>query len=64
MMANPSYSTDPGTSNHRPTWAEIDLDALAGNFHIVKDRVGADVKCDVRSEGQRLRHGAVECARA
>jgi len=31
------------TTGRRPTWAEIDLDALASNFHVVKQRVGPDV---------------------
>ena len=49
--------------DHRPTWTEIDLDALAANFHIVKDRVGADVKVMAVVKANAYGHGAVECAR-
>src|SRR6185295_16885905 len=48
--------------DHRPTWAEIDLDALAANFHIVKNRVGADVKVMAVVKANAYGHGAVECA--
>ena len=30
-------------STLRRTWAEIDLDALAYNYHALRRRVGADV---------------------
>src|SRR5438128_1130746 len=30
-----------GLEGRRPTWAEIDLDALASNFRAVRERVGA-----------------------
>jgi alanine racemase len=50
-------------ARHRPTWAEIDLDALRHNLRRVRDRVGdrrilAVVKADAYG------HGAVEVARA
>jgi alanine racemase len=48
---------------HRPTWAEIDLEALAANFHIVKDRVGPDVSVMAVVKANAYGHGAVECAR-
>ena len=47
----------------RPTWVEIDLDALAANFHIVKDRVGPDVKVMAVVKANAYGHGAVACAR-
>jgi len=47
----------------RPTWAVIDLDALAANFHIVKDRVGPDVNVMAVVKANAYGHGAVECAR-
>src|SRR6185295_618803 len=47
----------------RPTWAEINLDALAANFHLVKDRVGADVQVMAVVKANAYGHGAVECAR-
>lgn len=31
-------------TKHRPTWAEINLDNLAFNFHSVKDFVGENIK--------------------
>ena len=31
-------------STLRRTWAEIDLDALAHNYHKLRERIGADVK--------------------
>jgi alanine racemase len=49
--------------HHRPTWAEIDLAALAKNFHIVKERVGADVNVMSVVKANAYGHGAVDCAR-
>lgn len=48
---------------HRPTWAEIDLSALAANFHIVKKRVGPGVSVMAVVKANAYGHGAVECAR-
>src|SRR5437899_12316164 len=47
----------------RPTWAEIDLDALAHNFHLIRDRVGQDVNILAAVKADAYGHGAVECAR-
>lgn len=47
----------------RPTWAEIDLNALAANFHLVKDRVGPNVSVMTVVKANAYGHGAVECAR-
>src|SRR5678809_1490998 len=47
----------------RPTWAEIDLNALAANFQLVKDRVGPDVNVMAVVKANAYGHGAVECAR-
>jgi len=47
----------------RPTWAEIDLDALAHNFHLIRDRVGKEVKILAAVKADAYGHGAVECAR-
>jgi alanine racemase len=45
----------------RPTWAEIDLDALAHNFRVIRERVGeAKVLAAVKADAYG--HGAVECA--
>lgn len=51
------------TTGKRPTWAEIDLDVLAANFQIVKDRVGPDVSVMAVVKANAYGHGAVECAR-
>jgi alanine racemase len=51
------------TTGGRPTWAEIDLDALSANFHIVKERVGPDVNVMAVVKANAYGHGAVECAR-
>jgi len=55
---------------HRPTWAEVDLDALAANLAAVKRRVGqvpilAVVKADAYGHGaatvaRRLEHEGIE----
>lgn len=47
----------------RPTWAEIDLDALAANFHLVRNHVGADVKVMAVVKADAYGHGAGQCAR-
>jgi len=49
-------------SGRRPTWAEINRDSLAANFHIVKDRVGPNVKVMAVVKANAYGHGAVECA--
>ena len=47
----------------RPTWAEIDLDALAENYHVVRSGVGPEVKVLAAVKADAYGHGAVECAR-
>lgn len=47
----------------RPTWAEIELNNLAANFNVVKQRVGADVKVMAVVKANAYGHGAVQCAR-
>jgi alanine racemase len=47
----------------RPTWAEIDLEALAHNFKLIKQRVGDDVKILAAVKANAYGHGAMECAR-
>ena len=62
-MTNSSPSSSPALANQRPTWAEIDLGALAANFHFVKNKVGPDVKVMAVVKANAYGHGAVECAR-
>lgn len=47
----------------RPTWAEIDLEALASNFNWVRERVGQNVKVMAVIKANAYGHGAVRCAR-
>lgn len=51
------------TEARRPTWAEINLDALAANFHAVRGRVGAGIKIMAVVKADAYGHGAVRCAR-
>lgn len=48
----------------RPTWAEINLQALAENFHAVRARILPNVKIMSVVKADAYGHGAVECARA
>jgi alanine racemase len=50
-------------SGRRPTWAEIDMDALASNFHWVRKRVGPGIKIMAVIKADAYGHGAVHCAR-
>ena len=47
----------------RPTWAEIDLDALASNYSEVRRRVGDSVKVMGVVKADAYGHGAAACAR-
>jgi alanine racemase len=47
----------------RPTWAEIDLDALAENLRVVRERVGREVNVMAAVKADAYGHGAVPCAR-
>jgi len=50
-------------NTQRPTWAEVDLNNLAANFQLVKERVGPDVKVMAVVKANAYGHGAVQCAR-
>jgi len=50
-------------SGQRPTWAEIDLDALAHNLRVIRQRVGREMKVLAAVKANAYGHGAVECAR-
>src|SRR5215204_1442661 len=56
-------SADSDINNQRPTWAEINLDHLAANFHSVKQRVGTVATVMAVVKANAYGHGAVECAR-
>ncbi len=62
-MGTLSFSDRPQTAAQRPTWAEVDLNALTANFHVVKDRVGPDVNVMAIVKANAYGHGAAECAR-
>jgi alanine racemase len=47
----------------RPTWAEINLQALAENFSAVRARVDSQVKVMAVVKADAYGHGAAECAR-
>ncbi|HEY1403135.1 MAG TPA: alanine racemase, partial [Pyrinomonadaceae bacterium] len=54
---------DAGRMPRRPTWAEIDLDALAANFRAVRRLVGSEVKVMAVVKADAYGHGAPGCAR-
>ena len=59
-----SQSLDSKTiSGRRPTWAEIDLDALAANFQLIKRHVGRGINVMAIVKANAYGHGAVACAR-
>jgi alanine racemase len=58
-----SNSDAAGTRAARPTWAEIDLDALASNFREVRRLVGGGVSVMAVVKAGAYGHGAVRCAR-
>ena len=62
-MSLPAAKTSSATNGQRPTWAEIDLDALAANFRVVRRHVGPDIKVMAVVKANAYGHGAVECAR-
>ena len=62
-MGNLSLANKPALSQQRPTWAEINREALAANFHIVKNRVGPAVSVMAVVKANAYGHGAVNCAK-
>src|SRR5688500_18294245 len=51
------------TPARRPSWARIDLDALAANFRTGKARLDRHVKVMAVVKADAYGHGAVKCAR-
>ena len=49
-------------AGRRPTWADVDLDALASNFRAVRARVAAGVAVMGVVKADAYGHGARECA--
>src|SRR5919107_622559 len=58
-----AFMSDSVLADGRPTWAEVDLDALAWNFRAVRERVGPGVKVMGVVKADAYGHGAAECAR-
>lgn len=58
-----SLHSKQNTTGHRPTWAEVDLNALAANFQIVKHRVGSNANVMAVVKANAYGHGAAQCAR-
>lgn len=56
-------TVEAASGGRRPTWAEINLDALAANFQAVRERVGAGVRVMAVVKANAYGHGAVRCAR-
>lgn len=50
-------------TGQRPTWAEIDLEALAHNLRVIRQQVGPEMKIMAAVKANAYGHGAVECAR-
>jgi alanine racemase len=46
----------------RPTWAEINLQALAANFQAIRERIPSQVKMMAVVKADAYGHGSVECA--
>jgi alanine racemase len=46
----------------RPTWAEIDLDALAQNLRVIREQVGQAVSVMAAVKANAYGHGAARCA--
>src|SRR5688572_1450423 len=49
-------------SSGRPTWGEIDREALAHNFRVIRERVGPSVKILAAVKANAYGHGAAECS--
>ena len=58
---HPSASSE--STGQRPTWAEIDLEALASNFRWVRERVHLGVRVMAVVKADAYGHGATACAR-
>jgi len=55
--------TSKSRENGRPTWAEIDLAALAHNLRAIRNHVGDEAKILAAVKANAYGHGAIECAR-
>ncbi|HMV46327.1 MAG TPA: alanine racemase, partial [Blastocatellia bacterium] len=51
-------------TNHRPTWAEVSLSALAENYRTLKSQLALGTPLMAVVKANAYGHGAAECARA
>jgi len=58
-----SFEAQESVFARRPTWAEIDLNHLAANFKLVKQRVSPIARVMAVVKANAYGHGAVACAR-
>jgi alanine racemase len=63
MKQPPSLARDPGREPLRPTWYEIDLDAIAENFRSLRAAVGSEVAIYACLKRNAYGCGAVAVAR-
>src|ERR1044071_9218616 len=63
LTVRPTVSNANHKLTGRPTWAEIDLDALAYNFQVIRNHVGPGVKVLAAVKADAYGHGAIQCAR-
>jgi alanine racemase len=56
-------TTSEDSTPRRPTWAEIDLDALASNLRLIREQVGRETSVMAAVKADAYGHGAVACAR-
>jgi alanine racemase len=56
-------TTKDDSTVRRPTWAEIDLDALAANLRVIREHVGREQKVMAAVKADAYGHGAVACSR-
>jgi len=62
-MSSSSNTKLNKVTGHRPTWSQIDLEALTSNFNLIKTLVGSAVNVMAVVKANAYGHGAVECAR-
>jgi alanine racemase len=62
-MGGMALMDDSVSEGGRPTWAEVDLDALAWNYRAVRERVGPGVNVMGVVKADAYGHGAGACAR-
>ncbi len=62
VRPNSTMTTREDSTARRPTWAEIDLNALAGNLRVIREHVGREQNVMAAVKADAYGHGAVPCA--